>query len=217
MDIPAVMLFFLPQKIDSSPTKSAPKHKIVVEFCYVNRWNLSEIFFLPWWHLLMFQLFGVDVERWLFLFILIPSMYLWYYIAIHEWLIFYGKLVGKSTVRPMDVMGYVFHHAFWTHANWRFRSACTTLCALQVGWWMVGWMSCVFVTGDPFPKDPGSPYVRGWWFGVDNHRNETLLVFRFHATILRFGEPGSLGDVFSSLPLRMQDYPEISWGWDWNS
>ena len=28
--------------------------------------------------------------------------------------------------------------------------------------------------------------------GVLHHRNETLFVFRFHETILRFGEPGSL-------------------------
>ncbi len=32
---------------------------------------------------------------------------------------------------------------------------------------------------------------------VYNHRNETLLAFRFHETILRFGEPGSLGFVES--------------------
>ena len=43
------------------------------------------------------------------------------------------------------------------------------------------------------PWDPGSPYVSGWWRGVLHHQNETQVVFRFHETILSFGEPGSLG------------------------
>ena len=49
------------------------------------------------------------------------------------------------------------------------------------------------------PRDPiSSPKVRWWGFrGVLHHRNETLLTFRFHETILRFSEPGSLGFVES--------------------
>ena len=54
-----------------------------------------------------------------------------------------------------------------------------------------------------FWKHPGAIYIPrdpmahrtseddDW--GGSNHRNETLFVFRFHAPILSFGEPGSLG------------------------
>ena len=37
--------------------------------------------------------------------------------------------------------------------------------------------------------------------GGPNHRNETLFVFRFHETILSFGEPGSLDLPSSSSSL----------------
>ena len=48
----------------------------------------------------------------------------------------------------------------------------------------------VFLFLSDSPRDPGSPNVRGWERGVQSPPKRKM--FRFHETILRFGEPGSL-------------------------
>ena len=129
-----MMSFFLPRKTDSSPTKRPQtQNRGGILVCQPLKPFRDRFFFA-------LVTFGDVPTVWcgcgkVIVFVhtvhthtIHVSMNI--YIAIHEWLIFYGKLVGKSTVRPMDVMGYVFHHAFWTHANPLEVSECLhhTLC-----------------------------------------------------------------------------------------